>query len=111
MHLNEPAGGSCCDAGLGLVWHCYCIYITFVCLIQKKMIYIELLRGRGCVESKNMTSAKGKSAQSLNPSIIKLAHSRADLLFLFTHCSVKKTSTRWQKKGLIAKRNTSPAFE
>ena len=23
LHLNEPAGGSCCGAGLGLVWHCY----------------------------------------------------------------------------------------
>ena len=35
LHLNEAADGSCCDAGLGLVWHCYCIYMTFVCLIQK----------------------------------------------------------------------------
>ena len=73
LHLNEPAGGSCCDAGLGFVWHCYCIDMTFVCLIQKKWIYFELLRGRGCVESKNMTSAKRKSTMSsLNPSIIQV---------------------------------------
>ena len=36
LHLNEAAGGSCCDAGLGLVWQCYCIYMTLVCLIQTK---------------------------------------------------------------------------
>ena len=54
LHLNELAGGSCCDAGLGLVWRCYCIYMTFVCLIKKNILYFELLRGRGCVESKNM---------------------------------------------------------
>ena len=37
----------------------------------KKWIYFELLRGRGCLESKNMTSAKGKSTMSsLDPPII-----------------------------------------
>ena len=39
LHLNEPADGSCCDAGLGLVWRCYWIYMSFVCLI-KKYIYL-----------------------------------------------------------------------
>ena len=28
--------GSCCDAGLGFVWHCYCIDMTFVCLNPQK---------------------------------------------------------------------------
>ena len=37
LHLNEPAGGSCCDAGLGFIWHCYCIYMTFVCLKKKNL--------------------------------------------------------------------------
>ena len=74
LHLNEPPGGSCCGAGLGLVWYCYCIYMTFVCLIQKKWIYFGLLRGQGCVESKNMTSAKGKSTMSsLDPPINQVA--------------------------------------
>ena len=69
MHLNEPAGGSCCVAGLGLVWYCYCIYMTLVCL--NKRIYFGYLRGLGCVESKNKTSAKRKSTMSsLNPTII-----------------------------------------
>ncbi len=73
LYWKEPSGGSCCGAGLGLVWHCYCIFFTFVCLIQKKNIYFELLRGQGCVESKNMTSAKRKSTMSsLNPSIIQV---------------------------------------
>ena len=39
LHLNEPAGGSCCDAGLGLVWYYYCIYMIFVCLIQKNYLF------------------------------------------------------------------------
>ena len=65
--------GSCCVAGLGLVWYCYCIYMTFVCLSQKKWIYFGYLRGLGCVESKNKTSAKRKSTMSsLNPSIIQV---------------------------------------
>ena len=64
LHLNEAADGSCCDAGLGLVWRCYWIYIPFVCLIQKKNICFGFLKGRGCVESKNKTSAKRKSTMS-----------------------------------------------
>ena len=73
LHLNEPTGGSCCSPNLGLVWHCYCIFFTFVCLIQKKLIHFGFLRGRGCVESKNKISAKRKSTMSsLNPSIIQL---------------------------------------
>ena len=65
--------GSCCVAGLGLVWYCYCICMTFVCLSQKKWIYFGYLRGLGCVESKNKTSAKRKSTMSsLNPSIIQV---------------------------------------
>ena len=48
LHLNEPAGGSCCDAGLGLVWHCYCIYMTFVCLIQKKIFALDFEGPRLC---------------------------------------------------------------
>ena len=28
--------------------------MTFVCYIQKKKIHFQLLRGQGCVESKNM---------------------------------------------------------
>ena len=40
---------------------------------EKKWIYFELLRVKGCVESKNMTSAKRKSTMSsLNPSIIQV---------------------------------------
>ena len=62
--------GSCCVAGLVLVWYCYCIYMTFVCLSQKKWIYFGYLRGLGCVESKNKTSAKRKSTMSsLDPSM------------------------------------------
>ena len=72
LHLNEPAGGSCCD-GQGLVWYCYCIYMTFVCLIQKKIFVLDFFKGRGCVESKNKTSAKRKSTMSsLDPSIIQV---------------------------------------
>ena len=74
LHLNEAADGSCCDAGLGLVWRCYWIYMSFVCLIQKKNICFGFLKGRGCVESKNKTSAKRKSTMSsLDPSIIQVA--------------------------------------
>ena len=70
LHLNEAADGSCCDAGLGLVWRCYWIYMSFVCLIKTK----KYLLGRGCVESKNKTSAKRKSTMSsLDPSIIQVA--------------------------------------
>ena len=29
LHFNEPAEGSCFATGLGLVWHCYCIFLTF----------------------------------------------------------------------------------
>merc|ERR1712218_593887 len=74
LHLNEAANGSCCDAGLGLVWRCYWIYMSFVCLIQKKNICFGFLKGPGCVESKNKTSAKRKSTMSsLDPSIIQVA--------------------------------------
>ena len=74
MHLNEAADGSCCDAGLSLVWSCYWIYMSFVCLIQKKNICFGFLKGRGCVESKKKTSAKRKSTMSsLDPSIIQVA--------------------------------------
>ena len=45
LHLNEPAGGSCCDVGLGFVWHCYCIYMTFDCLIQKKIYSFTIFEG------------------------------------------------------------------
>ena len=65
----------CC----GYVWYCYCIHM----FDKKKLIYFELLRGQGCVESKNMTSAKRKSTMSsLNPSIIQVASFkyRADVL-------------------------------
>ena len=82
LHLNEAADGSCCDAGLGLVWHCYWIYMSFVCLIPKKNICFGFLKGRGCVESKNKTSAKRKSIlSSLDPSIIQVASfkCRADI--------------------------------
>merc|ERR1712237_158638 len=79
LYLNEAADGSCCDAGRGLVWHCYWIYMSFVCLIQKKNICFGFLKGQGCVESKNKTSAKRKSTMSsLDPSII---HSNAGLVF------------------------------
>ena len=84
LHLNEPAGGSCFDVCLGLVWHCYCIYMTYVCLIQKK------LRGQGCVESKNMTSAKRKSTMSsLNPPIIQVGSfkCRAGVPLRFDNCT------------------------
>jgi len=83
--LNEAADGSCCDAGLGLVWHCYWIYMSFVCLIQKKNICFGFLKGQGCVESKNKTSAKRKSTMSsLDPSIIQVASfkCRADVPLL-----------------------------
>ena len=47
--------------------------MSFVCLIQKKNICFGFLKGRGCVESKNKTSAKRKSTMSsLNPSIIQV---------------------------------------
>ena len=63
----------CCGAGLGLVWCCYWIYMSFVCLIQKENICFGFLKGRGCVESKNKTSAKRKSTMSsLDPSIIQV---------------------------------------
>ena len=91
LHLNEPAGGSCCDAGRGFVWRCYFIDMTCICLI-KKGIYFELFRGRGCVEYKNMTSAKRKSTMSsLNPSIIQVGSfkCRADVpLLVFLHHGV-----------------------
>ena len=74
LHLNEAADGSCCDAGLGLVWRCYWIYMSFVCLIQKKNICFGFLKGQGCERSKNKTSAKKKSTMSsLDPSIIQVA--------------------------------------
>ena len=41
LHLNEAADGSCCDVGLGLVWRCYWIYMSFVCLIQKKIFVLD----------------------------------------------------------------------
>ena len=41
LHFNEAADGSCCDAGLGLVWRCYWIYMSFVCLIQKKIFVLD----------------------------------------------------------------------
>ena len=73
LHLNEAADGSCCDAGLGLVWHCYWIYMSFISLIPKKNICFGFFKGRGCVESKNRTSAKRKSTMSsLDPSIIQV---------------------------------------
>ena len=74
QHLNEPAGGSCCGAGLGLVWYCCCVFLKFVCLTPKKGICFGLLRGWGYVESKNKISAKRKSTMSsLDPSIIQVA--------------------------------------
>ena len=73
LHLNEAADGSCRYAGLGLVWHCYWIYMSFVCLIPQKNICFGFLKGRGCVESKNKTSFKRKSTMSsFNPSIIQV---------------------------------------
>ena len=70
--MNEAADGSCCDAGLGLVWGCYWIYMSFVCLIKKNICF-GFLKGQGCVESKNKTSAKRKSTtSSLDPSIIQV---------------------------------------
>ena len=73
LHLNEAADGSCCDAGLSLVWRCYWIFMSFVCLIPPKNICFGFLKGQGCVESKNKTSAKRKSTMSsLDPSIIQV---------------------------------------
>ena len=107
LHMNEPAGGRCCDAGLGLLWHCYCIFMTFVCLIPKKMILI--LRGRGCVESKNMTSEKGKSTQSLNPSIIQVGSFKCrSAVPLYSLLCEKKPSTRRLKKGSDCKLRHGP---
>ena len=86
--MNEAADGSCCDAGLGLVWRCYWIYMSFVCLIQKKNICFGFLKGRGCVESKNKTSAKRKSTMSsLDPSIIQVDSfkCRADVPLISTN--------------------------
>ena len=72
LRLNEPAVWSCSVAGLGLVWYRYCIYLMFVCLIQKKWICFGFLRGFGCVGSKNKANCKRKSTKSsLNPSIIQ----------------------------------------
>ena len=108
LHLNEPAGGSCCDAGLGLVWYYYCIYMTFVCLIKKKLIHFELLRGQGCVESKNMTRAKRKSTMSsLDPSIIQVGSfkCRADVplwtTFLFYVFWTRRHKTKRLSKSSI----------
>ena len=48
--------------------------MSFVCLNQKKYICFGFLKGQGCVESKNKTSAKSKSTMSsLDPSIIHVA--------------------------------------
>ena len=74
-----------CWPGFGLA---LLLYLHDISLFDpKKMIYFELLRGRGCVESKNMTSAKRKSTMSsLNPSIIQVGSfkRRADVpLYLF----------------------------
>ena len=60
-----------CWPGFGLA---LLLYLHGIRLFDPKInIYFELLRGRGCVESKNMTSAKRKSTMSsLNPSIIQV---------------------------------------
>ena len=39
LHLNEPAGRSCCGAGLGLVWYCYCVFLKFICLTKKMDLF------------------------------------------------------------------------
>ena len=76
---------------LAWVWFGIAIVFTwysFVC--GKKLIYFELLRGRGCVESKNMTSAKRKSTMSsLNPSIIQVGSfkCRAGVPLRFDNCT------------------------
>ena len=93
-HLNEPAGGSCCDAGLGLVWRCNWIYMSFVCLIQKK-IYFELLRGQGCVESKNMTSVKRK----IHYELIKFINNPSWLIQMLSDCCQSCQSTWFPSRG------------
>ena len=88
--MNEAEDGSC-DDGLGLVWHCYWIFMSFICLIQKKNICFGFLKGRGCLESKNKTSAKRKSTiSSLDPSIIQVASfkCRADVPLQSVLCPV-----------------------
>ena len=100
LHLNGPAGGSCSGAGLGLVWYWYCVFLKFVCSTPKKEICFGPLRGWGCEESKNKTSAKRKSTMnSLNPSIIQVDSFKcsagvslckpAPEIYLLTKCSLE----------------------
>ena len=58
LHQNEPADGNrlCCWLRFGLV---LLLYLCDIRLFEpKKWTYFGYLRGRGCVESKNKTSAK-----------------------------------------------------
>ena len=74
LHLNELADGKllCFCLGFGLVLLLY-LYDIFL-FDQKKCIRFGFLRGQGCVESKNKTSAKRKSTMSsLDPSRIQVA--------------------------------------
>ena len=72
-----------CWPGFGLA---LLLYLHDIHLFDpKKWIYFELLRGRGCVESKNMTSAERISIMSsVNPSIIQVGSfkCRADVPLL-----------------------------
>ena len=57
---------------MGWVWRCYCIFLTFICLDQKKSICFDFFLSLGCIESKNKTNCEIKSSMSsLNPSIIR----------------------------------------
>ena len=73
LDLNEAADGKllCCWLRFGLV---LLLYLYDIRLFEpKKMDLFWILRGLGCVESKNKTSAKRKSTMSsLNPSIIQV---------------------------------------
>ena len=101
LHLNEAADGSCCDAGLGLVWRCHWIYMSFVCLIQKNICF-GFLKGRGCVESKNKTSAKRKSTMSsLDPSIIQVASFKCRADVPLAQQTVAGVQWLWQRKYWI----------
>ena len=59
---------------LAWVWFGLAIGLDVICLFDpKKNICFGFLKSRGCVESKNKTSAKRKSTMSsLDPSIIQV---------------------------------------
>ena len=73
---------SSCDAGLGLVWRCYWIYMSFVCLIQKKIFILDFWRAEAVKNPK-----KGQCKKKIHYELIRSINNPSWFIQMQDWCS------------------------